>query len=148
MGVKSTWIPTWHWMDHVSWSLGLFSKIASWCRPNTKPGDHGIMNTHNCWFILFYHVWGPTRIGIHRNSIWLRAQLHMSSHYSWGSVTTLHDFEGVLGWPLDIFFWALKISWSRLLAHVWSGPITEQWSLLPRMSNHAQGSRDGTWCGM
>ena len=24
--VKSTRICTWHWMDHVSWSLGLFSK--------------------------------------------------------------------------------------------------------------------------
>ena len=23
MGVRSTWIPTWHQMDHVSWSLGL-----------------------------------------------------------------------------------------------------------------------------
>ena len=30
MDVKSTWIPTWHPMDHVSWSLGLFSKITSW----------------------------------------------------------------------------------------------------------------------
>jgi hypothetical protein len=38
------------------------------------------------------------------------------------SVTTLYDFEGVLGWPLDTFFWALTISWSRLLARVWSGP--------------------------
>ena len=26
MYVKPTWIPTWHRMDHVSWSLGLFSK--------------------------------------------------------------------------------------------------------------------------
>ena len=26
MDVKSTWIPTWHQMDHVSWSIGLFSK--------------------------------------------------------------------------------------------------------------------------
>ena len=26
MGVKSTWIPTWHQLDRVSWSLGLFSK--------------------------------------------------------------------------------------------------------------------------
>jgi hypothetical protein len=25
MDVKSTWIPTWHPMDHASWSLGLFS---------------------------------------------------------------------------------------------------------------------------
>jgi len=26
MYVKSTWIPTWHRMGYVSWSLGLFSK--------------------------------------------------------------------------------------------------------------------------
>jgi hypothetical protein len=26
MDVKSTWILTWHQMDHVSWSFGLFSK--------------------------------------------------------------------------------------------------------------------------
>jgi hypothetical protein len=30
MDVKSTWIPTWHPMDHVSWSLGLFSETTSW----------------------------------------------------------------------------------------------------------------------
>jgi hypothetical protein len=30
MDVKSTWVPTWHRMDHVSWSLGLLSKIISW----------------------------------------------------------------------------------------------------------------------
>ena len=30
MVVKSTWNPTWHWMDHVSRSLGLFSKTVSW----------------------------------------------------------------------------------------------------------------------
>jgi hypothetical protein len=33
-------------------------------------------------------------------------------------VTTLHEFGGVLGWPLDTFFWALTISWSQHLAHV------------------------------
>ena len=27
---KSTWIPTWHPMDHVSQSLGLFSKTTCW----------------------------------------------------------------------------------------------------------------------
>ena len=26
-----------------------------------KPGDHGTLNTHNCWFILFYHVRGYDR---------------------------------------------------------------------------------------
>ena len=30
MDVKSTWIPTWHWMVHVSWTLVLYSKTASW----------------------------------------------------------------------------------------------------------------------
>jgi hypothetical protein len=24
------WIPTWHRMDHVSWSLGLFLETTSW----------------------------------------------------------------------------------------------------------------------
>jgi hypothetical protein len=46
----------------------------------------------------------------------------MTSHYTGGSVTTLHDFGGVLGWPFDTFFWALTILWSRHLARVRSGP--------------------------
>ena len=46
----------------------------------------------------------------------------MTSHYTRGSVTTLHEFGSVLERHLDAFFWALTISWSRLLAHVWSGP--------------------------
>jgi hypothetical protein len=29
MDVNSTWILTWHQMDHVSWLLGLFSKNSS-----------------------------------------------------------------------------------------------------------------------
>ena len=92
-------------------------------RPNTKPRDHhGTPNDHHSWFILFYHGWAPAWINIHQNSIWLRAWSHMTSHYTWGSVTTLHDFGGVLGQPLDTFFWALTNSWSRLLACVWSGP--------------------------
>jgi hypothetical protein len=70
----------------------------------------------------WYHVWGPAWIEIHWNSVWLRARSHMAPHYTWGSVTTLHDFGGVLGRPLDTFLGALTISWSRLLARVWSGP--------------------------
>ena len=103
--------------------LNYFQKPPLGGRPNTKPGDHGTPNAHNRWFILFYHVWGPAWIEIHWNSIWLRARSHMTSHYTWGSVTTLHDFGGVLGQPLDTFFWALTISWSQLLAHVWSDPL-------------------------
>ena len=53
MDVKSTEIPTWHGMDRVSWSLGLFSKPSLGGRPNTKLGDHGTLNIHNRWFIMF-----------------------------------------------------------------------------------------------
>ena len=100
-----------------------FQKPPPGGMPNTKPGDHGTPNApNNCWFILFYHVWGPIWIKIHWNSIWLRAWSRMTSHFTRGSVTTLHDFGGVLGWPLDTFFWALTISWSWLLARVRRSP--------------------------
>ena len=74
-------------------------------RPNTKPlGDHGTLNAHNRWFILFYHGWGPAWIEIHWNSIWLRTRSHMTSHYTWRSVNKLH---------------ALEVSWGNL----WTVPI-------------------------
>jgi hypothetical protein len=85
--------------------------------------NHGTPNAHTHWFILCYHVRGRAWIEIHRNNIRSRAQSHVTSHYTWGSVTRLHEFGGVLGWPLHTFFWALTISRSQLLAHVWSGPI-------------------------
>ena len=122
MDVKSTRIPTWHRMDQVSWSLEQFSKTTSWRGSNTIPGDHDTPNAHNRWFILFHHVRGPTLIKIHWNSIWLRARSHMTSHYTRGPVTALHDFGGGLGRPWNTFFWALTISWSLLLPRVWSDP--------------------------
>ena len=67
-------------------------------------------------------MWEPAWIEIHWNNIWLRARSHMASHYTWRSVTTPHDFGGVLGRPLDTSVWALTSSWSWLLACVWSGP--------------------------
>jgi hypothetical protein len=120
--------------------LDCFQKPPLGGRPNnTKPGDK---STHICWFILLYHVWGPPWIEIHWSSIGSRARSRLVSHYTWGSVTTLHDFGCVLGWPLDTFFWALTISWSRLLARVWNGPKTtpkrrgmRRW-LLPMNNDH------------
>ena len=55
----------------------------------------------------------PTWMEIHWNSICLRAQSQMASHYTRGPMTTLHVFGSVLGRPLDTFFWALTISWSQ-----------------------------------
>ena len=124
--VNTRWMQCLHgFLRGIKWimfhgHLDYFQKPLLGGRSNTKPGDHGTLNPHNCWFILFYHVWIPAWIEINWNSIWLRA-CHMASHYTWGSVTTLDGFGGVLGRPLDTFLWALTISWSRLLAHVWSG---------------------------
>ena len=53
-------IPKWHQMDHVSWSLGLFSKNHLLEVDLTQNRERGTINVHNCWFILFYHVCGPT----------------------------------------------------------------------------------------
>ena len=97
-------------MDHISWSLEIFSKTPLASRPNTKSDDHGTPNARNRWLVLFLHAWGRTWIKIHWNSIRLRVRSHMTSHYTWRSMTTLRDFGGMLGWPYDTFFWALKIS--------------------------------------
>ena len=72
---------------------------------------------------LFYLIMceDPHELKNHWKSIPLRARSHMTSHYTRESLTTLHDFGGVLGRPLDTFPWALTIPWSRLLARVWSG---------------------------
>jgi hypothetical protein len=87
--------------------LDYFQKPPLVGRLSTKLGDHDTWKAYNRWFILFYHVWGSACIEIHWNSIWLRARSHMTSHYTWQSVTTLHDFGCVFGRPLDTFFWAL-----------------------------------------
>ena len=73
-------------------------------RLNTKLGDECTPNTHNNWFILFYHTWGPGWIETHWNNIRLRARSYMTSHDTWRSVTTLHDFGHVLGRPLVTLF--------------------------------------------
>ena len=105
------------------------------------------LRTHRS-FDLFYFIMceDPTQIEVHWNSIWLRARSHMASHYTWRPVTALHGFGGVLGRPLDTLFWALKTPWSRLLAHVCSGPKLRGWgeptcTLVP----WRQGFRHPTW---
>ena len=76
--------------------------------------------------LLYYIICeDPTWIEIHWNSIWSRAWSHISSHYTWRLVITLHDFGSVLGRPLDFFGGALTILRSRFLVHVWSGHVNE-----------------------
>ena len=62
--------------------LDYFEKPPFESRLDTKPRDHGTLNAHKCWFILFYHVWEPAWLKIHWNSIWLRAG-HIWLHIVW-----------------------------------------------------------------
>ena len=74
----------------LTWPI--FQKPPHEGRPNTKLGEHGTLNAHNHWFLLFYHVWRPAWIEIHRNSICLRAWSHMTLHYTLRrSVSTLQS---------------------------------------------------------
>ena len=95
--------------------LDYFQKPPLGGRPNTKPGDHGTLKSHDRWLIILYHVWGPHIIEIGFGwDTWSR----MTSHYTWEPVITLLDSRSALRRPLDIFFWTLTISWSQLLAQL------------------------------
>ena len=89
MDVKSTWIPTWHQMDQVSWSLENHLLTVGLTQ--------NLNITHNRWFILLYYVWGPAWIEFQWDQIWLRARSHMTLHYTWGSMSRLHDLGGCVG---------------------------------------------------
>ena len=63
-------------------------------------------------FFFSLHVWGPPWIEVHWKSIWLRAQLHMTSHYTWGLVTT----HMILEVPWD-GLWTLFFGLSQFHGH-------------------------------
>ena len=125
MDVKSTWIPTWHRMDHVSWSLELFKNHLLEVCLTQNQAPMALQTLVTVDFILLNHVWRPAWIEIQWNSIWLRAWSHMTSHYAWGFVTTLHEFGGVsVGMAFGHFLFGVSQlnghgSW---LVYVWSGP--------------------------
>jgi hypothetical protein len=106
--------------------LDYFQKSLFGGRSNTKPGDHDSPNANNRWFILVHHVWGPAWLEIHWNSSWLRARSHMTLHYTWGSVTILHDFGGVLGRALDTFFLGSRNFMVIALSLCVSGPYSHR----------------------
>ena len=124
MDVKSTWIPTWHGMDHVGWSLGRFSKTTSWevgLIQNRKIMALQMLTTVGLFYLIMCEDLHEKKI--HCNSIRLRAMSHITSHYTWGPVTTLHDVGGELGWPLDTFLLGSQIlTVTALGLCVWSGP--------------------------
>ena len=104
----------------VTWTFSKHHFLEVGLTQNRETMALRTLTTVDSFYFIIYE--NPTWIEIHWNSIWLRAQSHMISHYTWGSVTTLHDLGGMLVRPLDTFFWALTSSWSQHLACVWSGP--------------------------
>ena len=136
MGVKSAW------MDSFIVSIGscvhghldYFLQPSLGGRPNTKPlGDHGTLNAHGCWFILFYHVWGPAWQEVRWNIIWVRARWHMASHslealwlhcmileVSWDNLRTLSfglfQFHGHGSWlACEVALSVSRATWNYVL---------------------------------
>jgi hypothetical protein len=116
--VNARWMQSLHGFLHgIKWNmyhdhLDYFQKPFFGGRPNPKLGDHDTPNAHNRWSVLIYHVWRPAWTNIHWNSIWLRSRPHMTSHYTWGSMTTLHNFGGVLDG-----LWTLSFGLSQFHGH-------------------------------
>jgi hypothetical protein len=116
MYVNARWMYNLHGFLHsIKWNmfhghLDYSQKACLEYRPNTKLGNHGTPNTHNRWFSLFYHMWGPVWIEfIGRAFRWGPSHiwLHTTLEGPWPHCMML---EVVLGRPLDTFFWALTIS--------------------------------------
>ena len=76
----------------------------------------------------------------HWNIIYLRAWLRMTFTLHLRVYTTLHDFGGVLGRPLDTFYWALTISRSQLWA-----PIEVALNLSLKICCPIVGTTNPTW---
>ena len=121
--------------------LHYFQKPLLGGRPNAKPTNHGTLNVHNRWFILFYHVWGAAWIEIHWNSIRLRAmsiydftlylRVHNHTTWVWRCVGTAfwhfllgsHNFivatlSSCVKWPLAYMLWNIN----KILFGKWTSP--------------------------
>ena len=72
-------------MDHVSWLRGIKNHLLEAGLNKTRRLWHFKRSQPLIYFLFsFYHVWRHVWIKIHWNSIWLRTQSHITSHYTWG----------------------------------------------------------------
>jgi hypothetical protein len=132
--VNARWMQSLHEVLHgIKWTmvhghLDCFKKPPLGSRPNTKPRDYGTLNAHKpSSYSTLSCVALPAWIEIRRNSIWLRARLHMASHYiTWGPMTTLHEFGGVVGRHTVVGGCRHNVMGAcRLLAGVWSCEVVK-----------------------
>ena len=92
--------------------------------------------------LLYFIMCDLTWLEIHWNIIWWREWSHMASHYTWGPMTTLHDFGNVSGCHVDISFglsrfhghgsWlvcevALRLQWRGVLVKNFRGMEQYDW---------------------
>ena len=122
MDVESTWISTLH-QNGPCFNIALtISKNHLWESSLTQHWETMALRyftTNELVYLVLFKdpAWIEVieiAFGWGCGHIWLH-------NYTWGPVATLHDSGSVLGQPVDTFFWARTISWSRLLARVWSG---------------------------
>jgi hypothetical protein len=90
----------------VTWTIFKNHLLEIGLTQNRQTVSLRTLTTVDLFYFMMCTV--PAWIEIQWNSIWLRVWSHMASHYTWGSMTTLHDLRGVLGRPLATFFWALS----------------------------------------
>ena len=94
------WIPTWHRMDHVSWSFGLFSKTTSWRQAQHKTGKPWHSERSQ---LLIYSILSCVRTHMNRNLL--------KQHLVEGPVT--YDFTLHLR-VRDHTYMILEVSWDGL----------------------------------
>ena len=105
MDVKPIWIPTWHQMGQafmvtcISFKTHLLEVGLS-----QNQETMALRNLPTIDLLYFIMRKDPAWMKIHWNSIWLRVQSHVTSHYTRGPVTTPHAFGSVLGRPLVTSF--------------------------------------------
>ena len=127
MDVESTWIPTWHRMGRVSMGTWTIFKnrllkvhliqnqeIMTLRMITTVDLFHFIMHEdlHEYRFLELRFGRGPDHIYIF--TLHLRVRNHATWFWRWLGTAFGH-----------LFFWALTISWSHLLARVWSRPYND-----------------------
>ena len=105
-------------MEHVSWSLGLFSKnhlLEVGLTQNWRPWHSNI--SHYYVLIMFEDpAWIEIPWNMIEDLVTYDFTLHLRAcdHTPW--------FWKCLETTFGHFFWALIVSWSRVLTRVWSGP--------------------------
>jgi len=116
MDVKSTRIPTWHRMDSVSWSLGLFFKNHL-LEVGLTRSRRETMALRTLTTVDLFYVISWVRSHMNRNSLkyhLVEGRSHMTSHYTRESPHYYIDVGGCVG---TAGLWKLSFGLSQFHGH-------------------------------